>query len=186
MSTMFRTALLQLKVDFQEAFKVRNRAHAARKVEEVLVAALAGGELQDQGGGAAPRSGLDLVMLPEVWNGPYQASEFPKFCEKIPNVGQSLLREDSKLANGTTANGTDGPSPVENDSSSLTCLAELAVKYSTTILAGSIPERDEEGTFYVYNTARTAVLCAYKFQITFQNTIPCHRIKTDTEFLRVI
>jgi omega-amidase len=32
-----------------------------------------------------------LVMLPEIWNSPYAASEFPKYCEPIPEKGESLL-----------------------------------------------------------------------------------------------
>ena len=71
-----------------------------------------------------------LLMLPEVWNSPYQATRFPEFAEPIPEPGSDLL---------------DGPS------ASLNVVAEVAVSHGVSVIAGSIPERSRDGR--IFNTA---------------------------------
>ena len=71
-----------------------------------------------------------LLMLPEVWNSPYQAARFAEFAEPIPEPGADLL---------------DGPSP------SLQVVADVAVSHGVSVIAGSIPERSSDGR--IFNTA---------------------------------
>ena len=71
-----------------------------------------------------------LLMLPEVWNSPYQAERFAEFAEPIPEPGADLL---------------DGPS------ASLKVVAEVAVSHGVSVIAGSIPERSSDGR--IFNTA---------------------------------
>ena len=71
-----------------------------------------------------------LLMLPEVWNSPYQAARFAEFAEPIPEPGADLL---------------DGPS------ASLQVVADVAVSHSGSVIAGSIPERSSDGR--IFNTA---------------------------------
>ena len=71
-----------------------------------------------------------LLMLPEVWNSPYQAERFAEFAEPIPELGADLL---------------DGPS------ASLKVVAEVAVSHGVSVIAGSIPECSSDGR--IFNTA---------------------------------
>ena len=71
-----------------------------------------------------------LLMLPEVWNSPYQAERFADFAEPIPALGADLL---------------DGPS------ASLQVVAEFAVNHGVSVIAGSIPECSRDGQ--IFNTA---------------------------------
>lgn len=68
-------------------------------------------------------------MLPEVWNSPYLASEFPKHAERIPEVGDAIASEDSSFAG----------------------VAAAARECGVVVVAGSIPEVDSGGK--VYNTS---------------------------------
>ncbi len=76
----------------------------------------------------------DLLVLPEVWNGPYKATEFPKFAEEIPEVGTVLTLENSQ---------------------SLGPIAESCCrKYQVPIVCGSIAEREEKnGKTHIFNTS---------------------------------
>lgn len=71
-----------------------------------------------------------LVMLPEIWNSPYQAERFAEFAEPIPALGSELL---------------DGPS------ASLAMVAQFAKSHGVSVIAGSIPECTPDGR--IFNTA---------------------------------
>ena len=71
-----------------------------------------------------------LLMLPEVWNSPYQAERFAEFAEPIPELGADLR---------------DGPSE------SLKLVADFAVSHRVSVIAGSIPECSSDGR--IFNTA---------------------------------
>ena len=78
------------------------------------------------GASSSPR----LLMLPEVWNSPYQAERFADFAEPIPALGADLL---------------DGPS------ASLKVVADFAANHGVSVIAGSIPECTVDGR--IFNTA---------------------------------
>jgi omega-amidase len=82
--------------------------------------------LQPAPGRARPR----LLMLPEIWNAPYAAARFNAYAEPIPTLGADL---------------TEGPSE------SLAMVARLARRHGVSVIAGSIPERGDDGR--LYNTA---------------------------------
>ena len=71
-----------------------------------------------------------LLMLPEIWNSPYQAERFAEFAEPIPALGSELV---------------DGPS------ASLAMVAEFAKSHVVSVIAGSIPECTPDGR--IFNTA---------------------------------
>lgn len=113
MST-FNVAILQLQVGAEKQSNINN---AVREINAAV---------------EKSTNRLDLLMLPEVWNGPYLASEFPKYCEPIPDVGSSV--ENSK---------------------SLGPIAAVAQQHKVTIVAGSIPEEEKSGesSARIYNTS---------------------------------
>ena len=107
-------ALVQLRAGDDVA---ANRRHAEAWLERAL---------QPRVGLRPPR----LLMLPEIWNAPYDASLFAAYAEPIPEPG-ALLQE--------------GPSP------SLALLAAVARRHRVSLIGGSIPERAADGR--LYNTA---------------------------------
>lgn len=119
----FNVALLQLRVT---ASKDENIPNAVSAIEAAVEQSAKDGAKK-----------LDLIMLPEVWNSPYVASEFPNHCEPVPEVGEAC----------DAAKGNRSLAPI----------AELAVKHGVTILAGSIPEEAsaEGGKKSIYNTSVT-------------------------------
>ncbi|QDR82134.1 carbon-nitrogen hydrolase family protein [Sporomusa termitida] len=68
--------------------------------------------------GEATARGSRLVVLPEMFNCPYQSDLFPEYAESFQ----------------------DGPT--------VAMLAECAAKYQVIVVGGSIPERDEAGNIY--------------------------------------
>lgn len=69
-----------------------------------------------------------VVVLPEIWNGPYAASEFPKFAEHVPeNPSQAADLEESP---------------------SVKLMMEAAKRHGIYLIGGSIAERDENGKIY--------------------------------------
>ncbi|GLJ11613.1 hypothetical protein SUGI_0172800 [Cryptomeria japonica] len=101
-STKFKIALCQLSVTED---KERNIAHARVAIE------------------AAADKGAQLVVLPEIWNGPYSNASFPVYAEDID------------------AGGSASPST--------TMLSEVARSKGITIVGGSISERNGD---HLYNT----------------------------------
>ena len=79
---------------------------------------------------AGTTSSPKMLMLPEVWNSPYQAERFAEFAEPIPELGADLR---------------DGPSD------SLKVVADFAVSHGVSVIAGSIPECSSDGR--IFNTA---------------------------------
>uniref|UniRef100_A0A5B7BR21 CN hydrolase domain-containing protein n=1 Tax=Davidia involucrata TaxID=16924 RepID=A0A5B7BR21_DAVIN len=92
--TKFKIGLCQLLVT---ADKERNIRHARKAIEE------------------AAQKGAQLVLLPEIWNGPYSNDSFPVYAEDIDAGGDS--------------------------SPSTAMLSEVAHHLKITIVGGSIPER---------------------------------------------
>jgi len=76
----------------------------------------------------AAAQGAQLVVLPEIWNGPYATAAFGEYAEVLPKVGES-------------------------GSTSLSCrvLSQAAKEHGIWIVGGSIPERDPL-TEDIYNT----------------------------------
>jgi len=98
----FKIALCQLSVTEN---KERNIAHARDAIE------------------AAADNGAQLVVLPEIWNGPYSNASFPVYAEDID------------------AGGSASPST--------SMLSEVARSKGITIVGGSISERSGD---HLYNT----------------------------------
>ncbi|KAF5748349.1 Nitrilase/cyanide hydratase and apolipoprotein N-acyltransferase family protein isoform 1 [Tripterygium wilfordii] len=92
--TKFKIGLCQLLVT---ADKERNIEYARKAIEE------------------AAGKGAQLVLLPEIWNGPYSNDSFPVYAEDIDAGG--------------------------NASPSTAMLSEVASSLKITIVGGSIPER---------------------------------------------
>jgi predicted amidohydrolase len=61
------------------------------------------------------------VVLPEVWNGPYDTNEFEGYSEVIPAIGAPI-------------DGTKSPS--------VKMMSDLAREKKIFLVGGSIPERD--------------------------------------------
>ncbi|MEB3317641.1 MAG: nitrilase-related carbon-nitrogen hydrolase [Cyanobacteriota bacterium] len=78
------------------------------------------------------------LLLPEIWNAPYEAARFAAFAEPIPDPPAAHLPLPGPDL-------TDGPSP------SLALVARLARRHGVSVIAGSIPERGPDGR--LYNTA---------------------------------
>ncbi|KAM5566126.1 omega-amidase, chloroplastic [Rosa sericea] len=98
----FKIGLCQLSVT---ADKERNIAHARKAIEQ------------------AAEKGARLVLLPEIWNGPYSNDSFPVFAEDIDAGGDA--------------------------SPSTAMLSEVAQRLKITIVGGSISERSGD---QLYNT----------------------------------
>ncbi|PSR93613.1 Omega-amidase [Actinidia chinensis var. chinensis] len=92
--TKFKIGLCQLLVT---ADKERNIAHARQAIQD------------------AAKKGAQLVVLPEIWNGPYSNDSFPVYAEDIDVGGDA--------------------------SPSTAMLSEVARVLKITIVGGSIPER---------------------------------------------
>ncbi|KAJ8750463.1 hypothetical protein K2173_015603 [Erythroxylum novogranatense] len=100
--TKFKIGLCQLAVTVD---KQRNIAHARQAIEE------------------AAAKGANLVVLPEIWNGPYSNDSFPVYAEDIDAGYQA--------------------------SPSTAMLSEIARHLKITIIGGSISERSQGR---LYNT----------------------------------
>jgi len=102
-------ALLQLKVTAEKKVNWKTAVDAIRE---------------------AVKKGAKLVVLPEIWNGPYATKSFPEYCEPIPEVGEA---------------------PKADVHPTLYQIAEEAKALSVPIVAGSISEKGPNGQ--VYNTS---------------------------------
>ena len=112
-STTFRMAMCQMLVGTD---KDANIATARRSIE------------------TAVSQGAKLVVLPEIWNGPYATSSFPKYAEPVPSVG---------------VDGTDSTQLDAAASPSSAMLCAEAKRHGVHLVGGSISEREGER---VYNT----------------------------------
>ena len=68
---------------------------------------------------AAAADGAKLVVLPEIWNGPYATTKFAAYAEPVPSVGSG-------------PGGAEGPS--------VAMLRGAAAEHNVTIVGGSIAE----------------------------------------------
>ncbi|RXH73004.1 hypothetical protein DVH24_012688 [Malus domestica] len=100
---LFKIALCQLSVTPD---KERNIAHSRKAIED------------------AAAKGAQLVLLPEIWNGPYSNDSFPVYAEDIDAGGDA--------------------------SPSTAMLSEVAQRLKITIVGGSIVERSGDR---LYNTS---------------------------------
>ncbi|VVA11744.1 PREDICTED: omega-amidase [Prunus dulcis] len=101
--TKFKIGLCQLAVT---ADKERNIAHGRKAIED------------------AAAKGAQLVLLPEIWNGPYSNDSFPVYAEDIDAGGDA--------------------------SPSTAMLSEVSQRLKITIVGGSIAERSGDR---LYNTS---------------------------------
>mgnify|MGYP002783607475 CR=1 FL=1 len=70
----------------------------------------------------AAQKGVQLAVLPEIWNSPYATAAFPEYAESLPNVGDCSA----------------------SMSPSSQILIDAAKEHGLWIVGGSIPERLEE------------------------------------------
>lgn len=104
-----RAALLQLEVSENKLENIRQAGEAIRE---------------------AAKNDAQLIVLPEIWNGPYAATSFPEYCEEIPCPGDT---------------------PCADRHPTIWAVAEEAKKCKVPIVAGSISERGSQGE--VFNTS---------------------------------
>ena len=85
----------------------------------------------------AAKKGASLVVLPEIWNGPYATSAFPEYAEILPNLGDRL-----------------DPEVFKEDCPSFELLRKKAVEHQLLIVGGSISERvvNSNGDDIIFNT----------------------------------
>ena len=83
----------------------------------------------------AHQAGAQLCVLPEIWNSPYATSAFKEYAEVLPNVGDSLSKDDVQ-------GGEWGESSK--------FLMQIAKTTNMYIVGGSIPEVSKEDK--IYNT----------------------------------
>jgi len=82
-----------------------------------------------------------LIILPEIWNGPYATAAFADYAEKLPDLHYTY---DPTSSDSET---------LEKECPSAKILFEAALKYKVTIIGGSISERIlENGKDEIYNT----------------------------------
>ena len=94
----------------------------------------------------AAENGAQLVVLPEIWNGPYATAAFGEYAETLPSVGYSY--EDTVVNEN-----------IKEEAPSAELLFRLAKEYGIYIVGGSVPERvvefdseSESETTKLYNT----------------------------------
>ncbi|CAD7924742.1 unnamed protein product [Amoebophrya sp. A120] len=138
--------LLQLPVESTGAdYKAVNVRNALKEVREVVVQKRLVEKAQEV-----------LIMLPEIWNGPYAADAFPNFCEPIPEVGEEITEATRSLHELASVCRT------------------FASEGSITLMAGSIPEIDKRGR--IYNTSVTVcnnrIICKHRKVHLFDIDIP--------------
>jgi len=75
----------------------------------------------------AAKKGAELVVLPEIWNGPYSPPVFPQTAEKAPVVGGILAKDEHP---------------------SLYPVWAAAKECKVALIAGSIAERGDDGCLY--------------------------------------
>jgi omega-amidase len=75
----------------------------------------------------AKRAGADLVVLGEIWNGPYATSEFPKYAEPVPRPGGDV---DAAV------------------SPSLAALRDVAAEEKVWLVGGTVSEVGEGGKYF--------------------------------------
>ncbi len=68
-----------------------------------------------------------LVVLPEIWNGPYATAAFPEYAEILPSLGYTY--------------NDDNETMLEQNCPSAKLLFEAAKKYGIYIIGGSISEK---------------------------------------------
>ena len=105
-----KIALLQLEVGEE---KDRNIDSATKTISQAI-----------------EQENVDLIVLPECWNSPYDTSSFPIYAEPIPSPGSHVV--DPSL------------------SPSFCAIRDLAREKGVMIVGGSIPEVDDGK---VYNTS---------------------------------
>jgi len=87
----------------------------------------------------AAAQGASLLVLPEIWNGPYATEAFPEYAEKLPNVGEDI-NDDSMLSSICP---------------SYDLIRRKAIEHNVHIVGGSISERvssAENSSDSIFNT----------------------------------
>lgn len=81
-----------------------------------------------------------MIVLPEIWNGPYATAAFSEYSEILPSIG---YKHSIKNSNSNVKND------LEEKCSSANILFEAAIKHGIYIVGGSISEKDNDK---IYNT----------------------------------
>jgi omega-amidase len=115
----------------------------------------------------AAEQGAQLVVLPEIWNGPYATAAFRDYAEVLPNVQhthQDTEKDDDDNDNDDTAAAAAAESKNDKNDIALSPSAKLlqdhAKDLNMIIVGGSIPELDGDklyNTCLVYDTSGTLV-----------------------------
>jgi len=92
---------------------------------------------------------VQLIVLPEIWNGPYATAAFPEYAEILPPLGYIYNDHDE-----SAINDSDGvTATMEQNCPSAKILFDAAKKHNIYIVGGSISEKvqSDDGTT-IYNT----------------------------------
>jgi omega-amidase len=80
----------------------------------------------------AQNPNTQLIVLPEIWNGPYATAAFAEYAEILPSIGYKYDHDDNNY-----------------DCPSAKILFEAAIKHNVYIIGGSISEKKDDK---IYNT----------------------------------
>ncbi len=89
---------------------------------------------------------VKLIVLPEIWNGPYATAAFPEYAEILPPLGYTY---------SGTCNDSDNIN-MEQDCPSAKILFEAAKKYNIYIVGGSISEKENDSSSSSSSSTGTA------------------------------
>ena len=78
---------------------------------------------------------IKLIVLPEIWNGPYATNAFPEFAEIFPPVNHRYLSNQANM--------------MRQRCPSARVLFEAAIEHGVYIVGGSMAERENDK---IYNT----------------------------------
>ena len=111
-----RVALLQFKVS---PTKTENHERVKQLIQSTM----------------EENSNTRLVVLPEIWNGPYATAAFPEYAEILPSMNYKYANDDEKM--------------MAENCPSAKILFEAAIKHGIYIVGGSISEKVDD---LIYNT----------------------------------
>jgi len=86
----------------------------------------------------AASKGAKLIVLPEIWNGPYATAAFPEYAEILPSIGDDLSAMDDI-----------DKSEQQKQCPSFDLLRRKAMEHNMYIVGGSIAENEDDK---IYNT----------------------------------
>jgi hypothetical protein len=87
---------------------------------------------------------IKLIVLPEIWNGPYATAAFSEYAEILPPLHYNPIKNKN-----THEKEEEEEFNLETHCPSAKILFDLAMKYNIYIIGGSISEKDND---LLYNT----------------------------------